>query len=113
MLIKLFLFLSPIIAVAILLTHELFALLMPFLFIARFLNTKSLKLKNYYYEITISMLSVIAILSLYLLSNPNTVETCKAILSYGYDGIICLSINDLNTIKGKGFPIAHFMDVQF
>ena len=70
-------------------------------------------LKNYYYEIIISMLSVITILSLYLLSNPDTVETCKTILSYGYDGIICLSINDLNILKGAGFPIAPFIKDKY
>ena len=109
---KSFIFFSPFIVSATILTHELFAFLVPFLIISRYVKTKSKKLKDYNYELFISTLLIIVFLFIYIFSDANLVHTCNTIKNFGYNGNLCLSINDLNHFKNseqKMFVFSHYI----
>ena len=106
---KIFIYSTPFVLAAITLTHELFAFLCPFFIIIRYLNTKSLKLRDYYFEFFIFFLSSLILLLIYNFSNPNIDLTCDAIKNFGYNWRICFSINDLNTLRESNILIAEYI----
>ena len=109
---KFFIFFSPFIVSATILTHELFAFLVPFLIISRYVKTKSKKLKDYNYELFISTLLIIVFLFIYIFSDANLVHTCNTIKNFGYNSNLCLSINELNHFKNseqKMFVFSHYI----
>ncbi len=106
---KIFIYSSPIIATGIILTHELFIFLCPLFFIARYLKTKSLRFRDYNLEILISCLSILILIFLFKLSNPNIQNTCEAIKNFGYDWRICFSINDLNLFRDNPGSVAEYI----
>ena len=106
---KIFIYFAPFILTTIILTHELFAFLCPFFIIIRYLNTKSLKLRDYYFEILIFFLCSFILLLIYNFSSPNIDLTCDAIKNFGYNWRICFSINDLNTLKESKILISEYI----
>ena len=100
---KLFFYISPILSFFIVLSHELFVLLLPLFFISKFINSKTLKLKDYKLESLISFSSLVALFLILLYSDPNVVDTCKPIMEYGYGWQICLAINDLTLSYNLSF----------
>ena len=100
---KLFFYISPILSFFIVLSHELFVLLLPLFFISKFINSKTLKLKDYKLESLISFSSLVALFLILLYSDPNVVDTCKPIMEYGYGWQICLAINDLTLSHNLSF----------
>ena len=107
---KFFIYIGTIFAVLITLTHELFTLLTPFLFIAKYLDTKSLKLKTYLVEIVISFFSSLIFLWIILSPDPNTVETCNHIKQFGLSDTACWAINEM---RGKPLQIIGYWSNSF
>ena len=107
---KFFIYIGTTFAVLITLTHELFTLLTPFLFIAKYLDTKSLKLKTYLVEIVITFFSSIIFLLIILSPDPNTVETCNHIKQFGLPDTACWAIN---AMRGKPFQIIGYWSKSF
>tara|TARA_B100000900_G_C20569078_1_gene712397 strand:+ start:764 stop:1909 length:1146 start_codon:yes stop_codon:yes gene_type:complete len=93
---RFFKFLGPLLSIIIILIHELFAFMMPFFFIARYLNIKNFYYKNYYDELFISFASVITLSFVFYFSNADTEIICNTIRELSFSSKICLSINDLN-----------------
>ena len=92
---KLFIYLGTFAAILITLSHELFALLTPFLFIAKYLETRSYKLKTYFLEIIITFFSSAIFLLIIFLKDPNTIEACNNIVQFGLSpDLACWAIND-------------------
>ena len=106
---KIFIYSTPFVLAAITLTHELFAFLCLFFMIIRYLKTKSLKLRDYYFEFFIFFLSSLILLLIYNFSNPNIDLTCDAIKNFGYNWRICFSINDLNTLRESNILIEEYI----
>lgn len=91
-----FKFLGPLLSIIIILIHELFAFMIPFFFIARYLSIKNINYKNYYNELFIAIVSIITLIFVFYFSNANTEIICNSIRDLNFSSKICLSINDLN-----------------
>ena len=89
-----FLYIAPILSIIITLTHELFAFLLPFLFVSRFLACNSFNIKKYFVEIIIAFFTLITFLIIIKFSDPNVSITCNYIKDFGLSGNVCWSIND-------------------
>ena len=77
------------------LTHEMFFLLIPFIFVAKYLRYKSFKINYYYFEIFILILSSLSIFLLifYNQTDPETSRIlCKSLTDRNLTGDICWGI---------------------
>jgi hypothetical protein len=102
---KFFIYLGTLAAILITLSHELFALLTPFLFIAKYLDTRSYKFKTYFLEIIISFFSSVVFLLILFLKDPNTTEVCNNIKQFGLSDNACWAIN---AMSGKPLQILQY-----
>ncbi len=90
---KLSIIFIPLLAFIITLIHELLFFLIPFLFVNRLIQIKSLNFKNYNLEI-FSALSIFFATTLLILSNdPNSKITCDYIKEFGLSSNSCWAIN--------------------
>jgi len=95
---KFFIYLGTFVAILITLSHELFASLTPFLFIAKYLDTRSYELKTYFLEIIITFFSSAIFLLILFLKDPNTIEACNNIVQFGLSpDQACWAINDMGS----------------
>jgi len=107
---KFFIYIGTIFAALITLTHELFTLLTPFLFIAKYLDTKSFKLRIYLLEFIITLFSSLIFIWIIFSPDPNTIETCNNIKQFGLSDTACWAINEM---RGKPFQIIGYWNNNF